>query len=166
MDPLKPSAFTPFLRRFTDERARDLDDLRSLYAQVRSLHRASPYSKDRAIYQVGADLYTECAGLFPDDVLKNVSALMHEITQLERTIFEFPEIQWEVAHLTLKEQVDLNRFLSAKQYFHAHEERLIAEFKDGLKRLVVALTWGIPDTLGPSPFNVPIMNALEEPCLL
>jgi len=166
MDPLKPSAFTPFLRRFTDERARDLSDLRSLYAEVRSLHRASPYSKARAIYQVGADLYTECAGLFPDDVLKNIAALMHEITRLERTIFEFPEMDWDVAHLTLKEQVDLNRFLSAKQYFHAHEERLIAEFKDGLKRLVVALTWGIPETLGPSPFNVPIMNMLEEPRLL
>lgn len=166
MAPFKPSVFTPFLRRFTDERARDLDDLRSLYAQVRSLHRASPYSNDRAIYQVGADLYTECADLFPGEVLRNIAALMQEVTRLERTIFEFPEIDWDVAHLTLKEQIDLNRFLTAKQYFHTHEERLIAEFKDGLKRLVVALTLGIPDTLGPSPFSVPIMNVLEEPRLL
>ncbi len=166
MEPFRPSAFTPFLRRFTDERARDLSELRSLYRQVQALHYASPYSGERAVYEIGSDLYGKCAALFPDDVLAPIAGLMSEITRLERPIFEFPDIPWDIAHLTLKEQVDLNRFLTAKQYFHAHEERLIAEFKEGLERIFEVLTFGLPQMLGPSPFNVPMMNALSEPRLL
>ena len=33
MDDFLPSAFTPFARRFTDEKARDLRDTRELYAR-------------------------------------------------------------------------------------------------------------------------------------
>jgi hypothetical protein len=166
VEPFKPSAFTPFLRRFTDERARDLSELRALYEEVRARHRASAYSDERAIYTVGADLYGRYADIFPDDVLTPIADLLSAITRLEAPIFQFPEIQWDIAHLTLKEQVDLHRFLTAKQYFHAHEDRLIAEFKEGLERLFKVLTYGVPQTLGPSPFNVPMMNALNEPNLL
>ena len=166
MEPFKPSTFTPFLRRFTDERARDLADLRALYHQVRTRHYASPYCDEKAVYTVGTDLYGKYADLFPDDVLNPLAGLLCEITRLEKPIFEFPEIQWDIAHLTLKEQVDLNRFLTAKQYFHAHEERLIAEFKEGLERIFEVLTYGVPEMMGPSPFNVPMMNVLDEPRLL
>lgn len=48
MDDCTPSAFTPFLRRFTDKRARDLDDTRALYLRVRAVHQASPYADDIA----------------------------------------------------------------------------------------------------------------------
>jgi hypothetical protein len=166
VEPFKPSAFTPFFRRFTDERARDLADLRALYQQVRALHYASPYSDERAVYKIGADLYSKLADLYPEDVLAPIAGLLSEITRLEKPIFEFPEIQWDIAHLTLKEQVDLNRFLIAKQYFHAHEDRLIAEFKEGLERIFEVLTFGIPATFGPSPFDVPMMNVLNEPKVL
>jgi hypothetical protein len=166
VEPFKPSAFTPFLRRFTDERARDLSELRALYQEVRARHYASPYSDERAVYKLGADLYGKYADVFPDDVLTPIAGLLSAITQLETPIFEFPEIRWDIAHLTLKEQIDLHRFLTAKQYFHAHEDRLIAEFKEGLGRLFEVLTYGVPETLGPSPFNVPMMNALSEPTLL
>ncbi len=161
-----PSVFTPFFRRFTDERARDLSELRALHQQVRALHYASPYSDERAVYKVGGDIYSKCADLYPDDLLTPIAGLLSAITRLERPIFEFPEIKWDIAHFTLKEQVDLNRFLTAKQYFHAHEERVIAEFKQGLADLFEVLTYGVPTTLGPSPFNVPIMNTLNEPRLL
>ena len=167
MEPFKPSTFTPFLRRFTDERARDLSELRALYRDVRKLHYASPYCEEDAVFEIGRHLYHWYAGRFPHDtVLTPLASLMADITRLETPIFEFPEIQWDVAHLTLKEQVDLNRFLTAKQYFHAHESRLIAEFQEGLERLLEILTYGIPQTLGPSPFTVPMMNVLSGPKLL
>ena len=83
-----------------------------------------------------ADLYKQHAETFPDDLLAPIAGLLSAITRLERPIFEFPEIKWDVAHLTLKEQVDLNRFLTAKQYFHAHEERVIADFKGGLAQTI------------------------------
>jgi hypothetical protein len=166
MEPFKPSAFTPFLRRFTDERARDLADLRALYLEVRRLHYASPYSGERAIVDIGADPFGNVTERCPQELHHVVAHLMGSITVLERTFFEFPEIQWDVAHLTLKEQVDLNRFLTAKQYFHAHEHRLVAEFQEGLERLFEPLLYGLPEALGPSPFSVPLMNVLGEPELL
>lgn len=162
MEPPKPSAFTPFLRRFTDERARDLSDLRTLYREVRDLHYASPYCQEDALYSVGRDLYALCAERFPDDaVLAPLAEVMAAITRQETPIFEFPEIKWDVAQLTLKEQVDLHRFLTAKRYFHTHEDRVLAEFQEGLKRFVAILTYGVPQTLGPSPFTVPVMNVLQ-----
>ena len=167
MEAFKPSTYTPFLRRFTDERARDLSELRALYREVGALYAASPCSSEGALYDIGTPLYGKFAGMFPDDaVLTPLAELMRAVTELEAPMFEFPEIQWDVAHLTLKEQVDLNRFLTAKQYFHAHEARLIAEFQDGLERMLDILTLGVPQTLGPSPFTVPMMNVLDEPRLL
>src|ERR1700679_1875692 len=69
MEPFKPSAFTPFLRRFTDERARDLSELRALYRDVRKLHYASPYCQEDTLYAIGRDLYGRYAERFPDDAV-------------------------------------------------------------------------------------------------
>jgi len=166
VEPFKPSTYTPFARRFTDERARDLSELRALYREVKRLHEASPYSDERAVFQLGADLYSRYAALYPDAVMLPLSGVLNILTRLETPIFQFPDIRWDVAHLTLKEQVDLNRFLTAKQFFHAHEKRLIAEVQDGLARFFEVLTHGLPQTLGPSPFSVPMMGALDETRLL
>src|SRR6202789_976064 len=163
MDDFKPSVFTPFLRRFTDERATDLRETKALYREVLALHRASAYSQENAVYTIGGELYRSYAEWLPEDVLSAFSYLLSRITRAEATIFQFPEIDWDIAHLTLKEQVDLRRFLRSKQYFHAHEERIVALFQDGVRRLFALLTNGIPQTLGPSPFTVPILNTLNEP---
>src|ERR1043165_2109402 len=100
MDDFKPSAFTPFLRRFTDERVRDLRQLREFYSPVRALHFASAYSREDAVYKVGAGVYGRCAEIFPEDILGPIAWLMSNIVRLERPIFEFPEINWDLAHLT------------------------------------------------------------------
>jgi hypothetical protein len=47
-----PSPFTPFLRRFTDERARDLSETIALYNEVRTAYSASPWSQEDAIERV------------------------------------------------------------------------------------------------------------------
>ena len=47
-----PSPFTPFLRRFTDERARDLSDTIALYNEVRSAYHASAWAREDAIERV------------------------------------------------------------------------------------------------------------------
>jgi hypothetical protein len=166
MDEFKPSAFTPFLRRFTDERATDLRDTKMLYNEVLALHRASAYSQEDAIHTIGGELYRSYAEWLPEDVLSACSYLLARITRAEAIIFRFPEIEWDIVHLTLKEQVDLRRFLRSKQYFHTHEERVVALFQEGTRRLFEVLTYGVPQTLGPSPFTVPIVNTLNEPRLL
>jgi hypothetical protein len=126
------SAFTPFFRRFTDERARDLQGLRDLYRTVERLHRASRFSEEKAEYLVGLDIYRKYADQYGEAALTPIAGLLGALTRLETPIFQFPEIKWDVVHLSLKEQVDLNHFLRAKEYFHAHEDRVIAEFEEGL----------------------------------
>jgi hypothetical protein len=166
MEDFKPSVFTPFLRRFTDERATDLRETKTLYREVQALHRASVYSEEDAIYQIGREIYRIYQEWLPEDVLTSFSYLLLKITQAETAIFQFPQIAWDVAHLTLKEQVDLRRFLRSKQYFHAHEKRAVALFQEGAGRLAEVLTYGVPQVSGPSPFTVPIVNTLSEPRLL
>ncbi len=124
------------------------------------------YSDEKSVYRIGSDLYAKYAEWLPDDVLEPLSWVLESITRAETTIFQFPQIDWDIAHLTLKEQVDLRRFLRAKQYFHTHEERIVALFQDGVGRLLEVLTYGAPQTSGPSPFTVPIVNTLNEQRLL
>jgi hypothetical protein len=44
------------------------------------------------------------------------------LAALETTIISFPEIDWSRARLSMKEQVDLRRFLRAKQHFLANQD--------------------------------------------
>jgi hypothetical protein len=123
MDDFTPSVFTPFFRRFTDERARDLDDTKRLYEHVRALHRASRWSAPDADIELGADIYAACPPLsepLAPIFIRAIAAILN----LEKPIFQCPEIDFSRAHFSLKEMVDLRHFLRAKEYFHAHEEKV------------------------------------------
>ena len=47
-----PELYTPFFRRFTDERARDIGETVALYNSVRARYFSSPYSHDKAIHNL------------------------------------------------------------------------------------------------------------------
>src|SRR5260370_24213684 len=51
-DPFRPSVYTPFLRRFTDEPARDLAETIALYHEVRRAHRGSVWAQDAVVDRV------------------------------------------------------------------------------------------------------------------
>src|SRR5690242_3161290 len=51
-----PSVFTPFQRRLTDERARDVSDTRRLYDAVHRQYRKSRWSRDDAIDRVNTSI--------------------------------------------------------------------------------------------------------------
>jgi hypothetical protein len=157
-----PTAFTPFIRRFTDERARDLDDTRRLYKRVRALHRASRCAAGDALTEIGGDIYASLPDLSePLDRIASVS--IDRMLRLETCVFDFPEINWWTAHLSLKEQADLRHFLRAKEYFHAHEHKVLTLLKDGLSLIFGHITGFLPETFDPSPFTVPLIFALPEP---
>jgi hypothetical protein len=59
LDDFKPTAYVPFRRWFTDERARDEADLRALYRQVDELYQRSPYAADDAVAGFGAPIWFE-----------------------------------------------------------------------------------------------------------
>lgn len=124
-----PSPFTPFLRRFTDEIARDISDTRALYNQVRAAHMSSPFGE--------AGIVDRIHGILAQDIRNAVTvpsyvplaeALDTAIAALlaeEKTIFDLPEIEWDIATLSMKEHVDLRRFLRAKEHFLGNQERVL-----------------------------------------
>ena len=52
----KPSTYTPFIRRFTDERAKDLADTIALHRRVTGQWRASVWAKPDAAVNVAGNL--------------------------------------------------------------------------------------------------------------
>ncbi len=162
-DDLRPSVFTPFLRRFTDERAKDLSDTRALYARVRALHFASAYGQDDANVKTGGDIYGRVKPVLPAALEDPFCYALHDLHQLETTIFTFPEADLDVGVLSLKEQTDLRHFLRAKEHFLANETRIIGLFKDSLTNVFRAICERLPETLAPSPFTIPLICALPDP---
>ena len=163
VDDFMPSTFTPFSRRFTDERARSLSELRALYNEVRSMHYASKYAEEGAIVAVCGPIASDLGGRLPESLRDPFAHAVLDLTRLETTIFEFPEIKWDVAQLSLKQQVDLERFLTAKRYFLTNHERVIDFLQGGLYRTFDALTADLPQTSEKSPFTIPLINVLPEP---
>ena len=162
MDGFRYSAFTPFSRRFTDERARDLDDTRALYAHVRALHQASAYADEFAALRLTDVVYESCA--IGSEALRTAfcEAIFGMVVR-ETPIFHCPEIDWSRAHLSLKESVDLRHFLRAKEYFHTHEENIIGVLTDGLTQMFAAIAGMLPKAVISSPFTIPLIYTLPEP---
>lgn len=168
---IPPSPFTPFLRRFTDERARDLSETMVLYNEVRATHVGSLWANPQAIGHVNT-LIAERVGEAVDlpqssTLLKALDRCQQEILALETTIFTFPEIDLKTAALSLKEHVDLRRYLRAKQHFHANDERVAELLMDTLAALFEAIVSALPDPLDdtdvtPS-LTVPVVCLLRNP---
>ncbi len=165
-----PPVFTPFLRRFTDERALDLGDTIALYNEVRHAHLASEWGGDDAIERVGAFIV--------GSVCEHVSlpthgglggALEHCLRQsleLETTIFSSPGIDWPIAALSMKEQVDLRRFLRAQQYFLGNDERVSHQLAHALASIfvgIIAALPPLPDSEEDSQFAIPLVSLLGNP---
>ncbi|UYN96098.1 MAG: type IV secretion system DNA-binding domain-containing protein [Enhydrobacter sp.] len=167
--PRPASVFTPFLRRFTDERARDLDETVALYREVRAAHEASNYSHENIVSVVSA-VVAERVGEaveLPDSVplAEALDRCQQEVLGLETTLFTFPEIDWSTEVLSLREQVDLSRFLRAKQHFLANHERVVEVLVDSLADLFGGLIRALPRTGkegATALFTVPLLSVLED----
>src|SRR5216683_2039283 len=127
-DDVGHSVFTPFRRRFTDERARDLSETAALYNEVRAAHFASMWGHQDAIEHVSTFMAKRVGEIVDlpklPTLLKALDRCQQEVLALETTIFSFPEIDLNHAVLSLKEHVDLRRFLRAKQHFLANDNRV------------------------------------------
>lgn len=165
-----PSPFTPFLRRFTDERARDLSETVELYEEVRTAHVDSVWAHPDAVARVNtliAERVGELVELPRSSMLLNVlDRCQQELLALETTIFSFPEIELETGVLSLKEHVDLRRYLRAKQHFLANDERvgeLLMATLAGLFGEIVSVLPNLGDTPDEAPLTVPVVCLLRDP---
>jgi hypothetical protein len=166
MDDFLPSVFTPFARRFTDEKARDLRDTKELYARVRAMHFASRFAdKDAAKIEIGGAVYHAAMDNVSESLRPAFCQLVDRLLQGEHAMFDFPALDLAKAHLSLKELVDLRHFLRAKEHFHAHEERVVSLLIDCLSRIVGNVADALPESLAPSPFTLPLVHLLPDPKL-
>lgn len=167
----KVSVYTPFLRRFTDERARDLVETRALYARVWERFAASRWSGPDAKPDFARGIVAQLIDRY--DVPANaalaqaMAQCLFDLLDLETTIFDCPEIELETAILSLEEHVDLRRFLRAKEHFLANDTELA-------RRLADALAEALGGTLGflgalpadeadtPAGFSIPLFARIER----
>lgn len=165
-----PSPFTPFLRRFTDERARDLSETKALYNEVRSAHLASLWSHEDAIDRVNnfvVDWVGKVVSLPASTVIgKALDHCQKAVLALETTIFESPKIDWDIAVLSLKEQVDLRRFLRAQQHFLANDDRVGDLLTTALGNVfggIIGELPAIPEIGDDLTLTVPLITLMRDP---
>src|ERR1700691_6268259 len=132
--------FTPFVRRFTDEHARSLKDTRKLYARVTAAHRASRWGHEAALETLsGAIVDSVCDTVeLPSyaPLADALDACQSELLALETTIFSTPGIDFS-RPMSLKEQVDLNRFLRAQEHFLSRQEQTSELLSNALTSVAV-----------------------------
>lgn len=141
-----------------------------LYNEVERAHRSSVWAQADAIKRVNnhcADIIGKLVSL--PDYLPLGRSLDHcqtEVIRLEDTIVSFPEIDWSRAHLSLKEQVDLRRFLRAKQHFLVNQDRVFELLATALCNvfggLIDALP-ALPETSDELTLTVPLITLMRNP---
>ncbi len=164
------SPFTPFLRRFTDERARDLSETVALYDEVRTTYFATHWSREDAIERVNGYV-AEWVGKVVDlpeapTVMEAFDRCQKAVLALETTIFTFPEINWDIAALSLKEQVDLRRFLRAQQHFVANDDRVSDLLTTALGNVFGGLITELPtitESTEGLTLTVPLVTLMRNP---
>ena len=95
----RPSVFTPFLRRFTDEPARELSETIALYQEVQRAHQQSEFARGNVVELINnhcCDIVGKLVSV--PDYLPLAEALDRFQTALiaqEGTIISFPDIDWQ-----------------------------------------------------------------------
>ena len=164
-----PSPFIPFLRRFTDERARDLSETITLYNEVRTTHLASIWSKGTIIDHVNSVVAENASNIvdLPNAplLLQALDKCLTAVLQSETTLFKTAQVDWDVAVLSIKEQVDLRRFLRAQQHFLANDERVSDRLIDTLTQTAVEIIGCFPEVKSnqPTDLTVPLISLVANP---
>jgi hypothetical protein len=164
-----PSVYTPFLRRFTDEAARDLAETVELYSEVRHGHFASVWCQPDIVQKISGACVTAVKELInlPEylPVLEALDRCQTALIAQESTLVSFPEIDWSRARLSMKEQVDLNRFLRAKRYFLANQERVFELLVTAVGNVIGGIIQNFPwlgDDEKPT-LTVPLVALMADP---
>jgi Type IV secretion-system coupling protein DNA-binding domain len=152
----KPSVYTPFRRWFTNERERELQETRDLYAVIRARQRAVTVTP----LSIGADVYEHFEHI-ADPLRPPLCRAMDALIKSERYIFDLPAPTLE--RMSLKEFVDYRNFLKFKEYFFANEETMLRLLHEALVRIFCAVADMLPQAEDPSPFTIPLIYAIPEP---
>lgn len=158
-----PSVFTPFLRRFTDERARDLKETVALFNAVTERHKKTAWAEEGAARRMAWVIYDRLGTTVPEPIEDQVMDCLTAILTLETPIFSTPEVNPATDTLSLKELVDLRRFLRSQEHFLDHEDKTLDAIVDPLTRIFGGLIDELPRLDAPSPFTIPLINMFPDP---
>jgi hypothetical protein len=128
------------------------------------------WSHEQAIAQVNTFIFHHVAEMadLPASrtILQALDTCQQEILALETTIFDFPEIDFGRAVLSLKEHVDLRHFLRAKQHFLANDQHISGLLTTALRNVFWGFVSELPDfpnTTESEPLTVPLICLLRDP---
>jgi GTPase SAR1 family protein len=150
------TTFIPFLRRFTDEKAVELADVRALYQAVRA--KEDTLTEDALT--VGKRVYPHYNQL-PDQISTVFSCVMYDLLKEEPYLTALPRPAFD--RMSLKEFVEYRNLLLAKQYFFANERAVLARLDQGLINVLGGIARILPAIEDPSPFTIPLAYALPDP---
>jgi hypothetical protein len=157
--------FTPFIRRFTDEHSRSIKDTRALYNRVTAKHRGSRWGRAEALDRTAGAIMEAVAARVElpeyEPLCQAIAACVRELLALETTVFSNPAVDFSEP-LSLREQVDLNHFLRAKEYFLAHEERVSELLIHTVGNVACAVVESAPILSGGA-FSVPLISLVPKP---
>lgn len=161
------NVWTPFLRRFTDERGRDLAETRRLHDEVRARHQASKWNNEQAVFDLcTAILHWAAAHCGPiDPALPLFQPLLDcqlDVLEREHELFAPPAVPW--GSVDAAELVALKNLLRAKRRFHDDEARVIAEITAILGSVFAGLWGDLPRIgAGAAGFTVPLIGLVPDP---
>lgn len=164
--PPKPSVFTPFLRRFTDEKSRDIAEAKALFGEVTERHRATRWAKEDAVHDLAEYLFGEINMPVPEALHEPTYDLQVDLLKLEKPIFEKLPKDLDIGTLSLKELVDLRRFLRSQEYFLDHEDKTIDALAGILLGVMDGVMHDVPVFDSPSPFTIPLIHVLPKPGMI
>lgn len=159
------SVYTPFFRRFTDERARDIAETFELYKRVTATHRASVFAQADAIERVSNYIADQVAKIVElptySPLGKALDRYQHELLALETCVFS-PAVADFSKPIALLEQVRLSRLLRSQEYFLAHQDRIAEQLVLAIGNISAGLIQSLPP-IGEGAFSVPLISLLPNP---
>ena len=160
MNEWRPSVFTPFFSRFTNQRSAELAETEELYERVRRLHARFRYADEGVARAFRFELFGRFEDRVPEPLRSTFYAALAVLLRCETTIFELPAFE---PSLSLKEMVEFRDVLRRKEHFHANETRILELLGDTVAGILEHIAEFLPDALDPSPFTIPLVYALPEP---
>jgi hypothetical protein len=160
------NAWTPFLRRFTSEQARELAETRQLYDAVRARHQASKWATQESYFTTSTAIL-QWAGQHVEidthhPLFSPLLKCQLDLLEAEHVIFGFPEkVDWDA--LQLSDFVELRNFLRAKDRFLTNEQHVIDELTIKLGSVFSGIWADLPDVTSPSAFTVPLIDLIDKP---
>lgn len=153
---MSDSTYTPFFRRFTNERSREIKEAQALYSRVKAhqdVFSETPTTLGRRVHRYFGD--------YPEALNDALISALYDLTSAETQIWELPEPDFH--RMSMQEFVEYRNLLYAKQYFFANQAEQMELLEDGLIRLTCGPAHELPEMGAPTPFTIPFIYALPEP---